>query len=188
MGTELVRPCVKEENMDIPSIPPGFESLTTFTLKREEDNEMTSSCSVSASASESQTAHVEMEFECSEDAKITRSLRRRPWINYGRYDNNSGDESDSEQQVNQAMNQLFLNLNALVYCMFSAVYHRYCRFLYVVSYTCICLQSRPLRPRLPKGVIRGCDECSNCQKVSLLNYVYFGNKVLNSGFFTFQYA
>lgn len=124
MGTELVRPCVKEENMDIPSIPPGFESLTTFTLKREEDNEMTSSCSVSASASESQTAHVEMEFECSEVAKTTRSLRRRPWINYGQYDNNSGDESDSEQQ------------------------------------------SRLLRPRLPKGVIRGCEQCSNCQKVT----------------------
>lgn len=124
MGTELVRHCVKEETMDIPSIPPGFEALATFTLKREEDNERTSSCSVSASAVESQTANMETDFDCSDDVKTARSLRRKPWINYGLYDNNLGDESDSEQQ------------------------------------------SHPLRPRLPIGVIRGCEDCSNCQKVT----------------------
>lgn len=97
MGTELVRPCVKEENLEIPSIPPGFESLTSFTLKRVEDNESKASCSISASASELQTAKMEMELEYGEDAKMKRSLRHRPWINYGRYDNSSGDESDNEQ-------------------------------------------------------------------------------------------
>lgn len=107
MGTELVRHCVKEESMDIPSIPPGFEALTTFKLKREEDNERTSSCSVSASAVESHTANMEMEFDCSDDVKTARSLRRKPWINYGLYDNNLGDESDSEQQVNQVVKSVF---------------------------------------------------------------------------------
>ncbi|KAA8539005.1 hypothetical protein F0562_025697 [Nyssa sinensis] len=123
MGTELVRPCVKEESMDIPLIPPGFESLTSFTLKRVEDNEIMTSCSASASASEPQTIQMQSEFDCSDDAKITRSLRRRPWINYNRFDNSSGDESDTEQNL-------------------------------------------PLRTHLPKGVIRGCEECSNCQKVT----------------------
>ncbi|KAM7532196.1 hypothetical protein LguiB_035606 [Lonicera macranthoides] len=122
MGTELVRPRVKEENLEIPSIPPGFESLTSFTLRRVEDNESKTSCSISASASELQTAKMEMELEYGEDAKMKRSLRHRPWINYGRYDNSSGDESDNEQNF-------------------------------------------PFRPRLPKGVIRGCEDCSNCQKV-----------------------
>ncbi|XP_059665739.1 putative lysine-specific demethylase JMJ16 isoform X2 [Cornus florida] len=94
MGTELVRPCVKEENMDIPSIPPGFESLTSFTLKRVEDNETMTSCSASVSATEPQS---ETEFDCSDDAKIMRSRRRRPWINYSQFDNSSGDEGDIEQ-------------------------------------------------------------------------------------------
>uniref|UniRef100_A0A164ZCB1 JmjC domain-containing protein n=1 Tax=Daucus carota subsp. sativus TaxID=79200 RepID=A0A164ZCB1_DAUCS len=113
--------------MDISSIPPGFEALATFTMKREEDIERTSSCSVSASAVDSQTANMETEIDCSDDVKTARSLRRRPWINYGVYDHNLGDESDSEQQVDQ---------------------------------------SHPLRPRLPIGVIRGCADCTNCQKVN----------------------
>ncbi|KAI8556170.1 hypothetical protein RHMOL_Rhmol05G0231000 [Rhododendron molle] len=122
MGTELVRPCLKEENMEIPAVPPGFESCTSFTLKRVEDKEVASSCSTSASASELQTVHMETEFECSDDATVSRSLRRRPWINYSRLDDSSGDESDSEQKTSQ-------------------------------------------RACLPKGVIRGCMECMNCQKV-----------------------
>ncbi|KAG5549731.1 hypothetical protein RHGRI_014885 [Rhododendron griersonianum] len=122
MGTELIRPCLKEENMEIPAVPPGFESCTSFTLKRVEDKEVASSCSTSASASELQTVHMETEFECSDDATVSRSLRRRPWINYSRLDDSSGDESDSEQKTSQ-------------------------------------------RACLPKGVIRGCMECMNCQKV-----------------------
>ncbi|CAK9138000.1 unnamed protein product [Ilex paraguariensis] len=123
MGTELVRHCIKEENMEIPAIPPGFESIASFTLKRIEDNEITTNCSASSSSSELQPARMKTEFECSDDAKIMKSLRRRPWINYDQFDNNSGDDSDSEENL-------------------------------------------PLRPRLPKGVMRGCEECSNCQKVT----------------------
>ncbi|XP_057477100.1 putative lysine-specific demethylase JMJ16 [Actinidia eriantha] len=122
MGTELVRHCVKEENMDIPPVPPGFESLTSFSLKRVEDKEIVSTCSASTTTSESQTVQMESGFESCDDAKITRARRRRPWINYSRLDDSSGDESNSEQ-------------NFFV------------------------------RPGLPKGVIRGCMECSNCQKV-----------------------
>ncbi|KAK2979571.1 hypothetical protein RJ640_016245, partial [Escallonia rubra] len=122
MGTELVRPRVKEENMEMPSIPPGFESVASFTLQRVPDNEITTSYSPSASASESQTARFETRSKDTEEAKMIRSLRRRPWINYGQCDNSSGDDSDSEQNF-------------------------------------------PSRPRLPQGVIRGCEVCSTCQKV-----------------------
>ncbi|CAL5363169.1 unnamed protein product [Camellia sinensis] len=123
LGTQLIRPCVKEENMEIPAVPPGFESFTAFTLKRVENHEVLTACSASASASESQTVQMASELESSDDAKITWSLRRRPWINYSQFDDNFDNESDSEQNL-------------------------------------------PLRPCLPKGVIRGCVECSNCQKVT----------------------
>ncbi|CAA3005164.1 lysine-specific demethylase JMJ16 [Olea europaea subsp. europaea] len=122
MGTELFGPCVKEENMEISSIPPGFESLVPFTLKRVEDNKISSYCA-SADTSGTQTVQIETEFESSDDLKFMKSLRRRPWINYSQFDNNSGNESDSEQNI-------------------------------------------PLMSSLPKGVIRGCEECSNCQKVT----------------------
>ena len=97
MGTELVSHRVKEENMEIPSVPPGFESFASFSLKRVEDKEVVSTCSASTTTSESQTMQMESGFESSDNAKITRALRRRPWINYSRLDDSSGDESNSEQ-------------------------------------------------------------------------------------------
>ncbi|KAK7269048.1 hypothetical protein RIF29_21763 [Crotalaria pallida] len=130
MGTELMRMCVKEDSDDFPSVPPGFESYTAFSLKRVEDNEKQNdknmtSCSSSTSASESQSTKVETDVHVSDTAKVPRTLRRRPWINYGRYENCSDEDSDSE-----------------------------------------CLdQNFSSRPCLPRGVIRGCPDCSNCQKV-----------------------
>lgn len=121
MGTELFRARVKEESMENQSIPPGFESLASFTLKRVKDTEAVTTCSDSASVSESQTM-MEAEFEYDDGENITRSLKRRPWINYTPSDGNSGDESETKQSCS-------------------------------------------LRPSLPKGVIRGCSECANCQKV-----------------------
>ncbi|XWS42575.1 hypothetical protein CRYUN_Cryun16bG0026100 [Craigia yunnanensis] len=132
MGTELMRICVKEENDDILSVPPGFESYASFTLKRgAQDTEKHESdtimcCSASASNSDCSPVQKENELGNSESTKITRSLRHRPWINYGRYDNNSEDEPDCAK--------LDQNLR--------------------------------LRLNLPKGVIRGCPECNDCQKVT----------------------
>ncbi|XP_022745077.1 putative lysine-specific demethylase JMJ16 isoform X2 [Durio zibethinus] len=132
MGTELMRVCFKEENDDIPSVPPGFESYASFTLKRgaqdvekhESDNVMC--CSASASTSDASPIQKETKLGNSESAKITRSLRRRPWINYGLYDNSSDNEPDC--------GKLDQNLR--------------------------------LRLNFPKGVIRGCPECNDCQKLT----------------------
>ncbi|XP_020225804.1 putative lysine-specific demethylase JMJ16 [Cajanus cajan] len=129
MGTELMRVCVKEDNDDFPSVPPGFESYTSFSLKRVENNDkqndknMTSSASTSAS--ESPSTQVENDVQVCDTAKVPRSLRRRPWINYGQYENCSDEDSDCEP-----LDQNFSS-----------------------------------RPCLPRGVIRGCPDCSNCQKV-----------------------
>lgn len=130
MGTELMRVCIKEENDEVPSVPPGFESFASFTLKRVQDTEKhdcdITSCSASASASESLSVHMETEVKVADAAKAARPLRRRPGINYGLLDHSSEDESDS--------GKLGQNFTA--------------------------------RPCLPKGVIRGCPTCSDCQKVT----------------------
>ncbi|XVF57084.1 hypothetical protein PTKIN_Ptkin06aG0175500 [Pterospermum kingtungense] len=100
MGTELIRVCVKEEIDDIPLVPPGFESYASFILKRgpqdTEKHEIDSIICCSASASNTDASPVQKETALgnSESAKITRSLRRRPWINYGQYDCSSKDEPD----------------------------------------------------------------------------------------------
>lgn len=99
MGTELMRVCIKEENDEVPSVPPGFESFASFTLNRVQDTEKhdcdITSCSASASASESLSVHMETEVKVADAAKAARPLRRRPGINYGLLDHSSEDESDS---------------------------------------------------------------------------------------------
>ncbi|KAG8380709.1 hypothetical protein BUALT_Bualt06G0044100 [Buddleja alternifolia] len=122
MATQLVGPCVKDDSMEIPSIPPGFESLVPFTLKRVEDNHAISYPGA-ATASESQKVKLESVLDSNDDSKTMKPLRRRPGIKYNQFDNSSGDEYEFEQPM-------------------------------------------ILRQQLPKGVIRGCEECKSCQKVT----------------------
>lgn len=109
-----MRVCIKEDNDEIPSVPPGFESYTSFTLKRVQENDknesdIKSSCSASVSASESQSVQIKTETGVSDDAKTTRSLRRRPWINYGKYDNSSDDDTDSGKLGQVSVGLYFLS-------------------------------------------------------------------------------
>ncbi|KAK8318812.1 hypothetical protein V6Z12_A13G198400 [Gossypium hirsutum] len=84
MRMELVRVCLKEENDDISSVPPGFEPRASFTLKseaqdtkrHERDNLICCSASASAILVEKETG------------------LPIPWINYGQYDSSSEDEPD----------------------------------------------------------------------------------------------
>ncbi|XP_024025134.1 putative lysine-specific demethylase JMJ16 [Morus notabilis] len=102
MGTELMRVCVKEDNDDFPPVPPGFESFTSFNLKRVNDAESQDSknmlgCFASVGACEPHTIKMETNVDASDAAKVTRSLRRKPWINYGRQDCDPEDDCDSER-------------------------------------------------------------------------------------------
>ncbi|KAM3338737.1 lysine-specific demethylase JMJ18 [Capsicum galapagoense] len=123
MGTELVRHCMKEEDMDISAIPPGFESLAPFTLKKVENNRLMINQSSPVSESKSHRSQEETNIEGNEDGKKMKSLRRKPGVNYGKYEKSSEDESGSDQNSS-------------------------------------------VRPSLPKGVIRGCEGCANCQRVN----------------------
>ncbi|KAF3796355.1 Lysine-specific demethylase [Nymphaea thermarum] len=124
MGTKCIGPQIGEGESGRPFSPDGLLSLTSFTLKKVHDGlEMNSVPPVDTSLS----VQTDMESGCStSDAmKLTRCLRRRPWINYGMFDFSSDEESDMEN--------FYANGSP--------------------------------KPRLPKGVIRGCSNCNNCQKV-----------------------
>lgn len=123
MGTELVRACIKEEDIDFPAVPPGFESYTTYKLKVE-NTEGEINYSVLPNLSEQQEAHIKLEPDHDDSKKISRALRRRPLIKHGQC-SNSYDDPDCEKLD----------------------------------------QNIPIKTSLPKGVIRGCPECKNCQKV-----------------------
>ncbi|XP_071738564.1 putative lysine-specific demethylase JMJ16 [Rutidosis leptorrhynchoides] len=123
MGTELIRHHVKDETMDIPLIPPGFESLA-FPLQKVEDNKVACEPQLMKKEPvvEQQLVKKEPVVEPSDEEKIKLSITSRPWINYNRVDSSSGDESECEHEQGRCA-------------------------------------------RISKGVIRGCEECSNCQKV-----------------------
>ncbi|KAJ0237762.1 putative lysine-specific demethylase JMJ16 [Hirschfeldia incana] len=78
MGTELMRVCMKEESDELPSVPPGFESYATLTLKRVLPGSGGADKTMESVVS-SQAKKMEIE---SDELKAARSLRRRPWINY----------------------------------------------------------------------------------------------------------
>ncbi|KAF5191274.1 Lysine-specific demethylase, partial [Thalictrum thalictroides] len=119
MAAECINPLVKKEKVEHLSAPPGFESLTSFTLKKIDTNEVITS----TVASGPDLLFISTEGGIGDSADLTKLLRRRPWINYSESDGSS-EESDSEQFTETHI------------------------------------------PRsLPKGVLRGCSECSNCQKV-----------------------
>lgn len=117
-----MRVCIKEDNDEIPSVPPGFESFTSFSLKRIEENEknesdVKSSCSATVSVSESQPVQIKTEIGASDAAKTSRSLRRRPSINYGQYGESSEDENDPGKlgQASFVNFFLFIFFQVLVY-------------------------------------------------------------------------
>ncbi|KAM7269662.1 hypothetical protein ACFE04_025159 [Oxalis oulophora] len=138
MGAELPWP----ENDDIPSVPPGFESFASFSLKRvqdtkKQDNEIKTSCSPSKISSDAQSVQSGAESGVADSSKITtRPPRRRGIkIKYGNFDGSSGDESECVKRE--------------VVCALAGEK---------------LWPSLPQEPSLPQGVLRGCPECINCQK------------------------
>ncbi|KAL8461502.1 hypothetical protein ACS0TY_032832 [Phlomoides rotata] len=88
MGTELVGPCFKGDNMDIQSIPSGFESLA-FDLKRREDTQVSNN-SRSASAS--------IKFETPCDYSKTSSSWHGSRLRYNK-PSSSTDQIEFEQDI-----------------------------------------------------------------------------------------
>ncbi|XP_008802145.2 lysine-specific demethylase JMJ18 [Phoenix dactylifera] len=92
MGTECLGACLKDDSDGMPSVPPGFASLTPFTLQRVQENALASAC-----ASNSIQAPEDTESGIIDDKKFRKSLRHRSWVNYRQFDYSSEEEeSDSE--------------------------------------------------------------------------------------------
>ncbi|GFQ01966.1 putative lysine-specific demethylase jmj16 [Phtheirospermum japonicum] len=118
MGTQLVQRHVEEDNMENPLIPPGFESLVPFTLKKIEDKQVISSRSNDNSKTNND--------ESNDNSNTKKSHKRKPRMKYNVRHSSSGDEFESDEVD----------------------------------------QDTRLGNLLPKGVIRGCEECKNCQRVT----------------------
>ncbi|KAL3531223.1 hypothetical protein ACH5RR_010545 [Cinchona calisaya] len=118
METENGR-SLRNEKVEKLSVPPGFVSLSSFTLKNIVNSEAASTSMAVGSICETEPSTMG-----STPSTINKSnLGRRPWI----LDNELGynpEKDDSELEMNI-----------------------------------------PLKACLPKGVIRGCSSCPNCQKV-----------------------
>lgn len=104
MGTELLRTFVQEENDEFPSVPPGFESYISSSMnkgegieKQKEKNMIILSDPTSDSICKLPSVQAKADVEVSNSAKVSRSLRRRRWINHGRHDNCLEEDSDPER-------------------------------------------------------------------------------------------
>ncbi|XP_010321827.1 putative lysine-specific demethylase JMJ16 isoform X2 [Solanum lycopersicum] len=105
------------------SVPPGFESLTSFTLQKVENNE--EACNSVAVGNESEQGPVQVASTATiiSTGKLKSSVRRRPWI--------LDDHVDHMEE----------------------------------NFECESDKGSSSHAYLPRGVIRGCSSCHNCQKV-----------------------
>ncbi|KAG6724331.1 hypothetical protein I3842_03G255000 [Carya illinoinensis] len=117
------RSCCNDENVESFPVPPGFVSLTSFTLRRVERSEETNNSMSFESASTLEPIKTDNMSDVTDIAELKRSCKRRPWIPF---DKSSHSPEESESGL----------------------------FDMDLPKTC-----------LPKGVTRGCPDCSNCLKV-----------------------
>ncbi|XP_047316083.1 putative lysine-specific demethylase JMJ16 isoform X2 [Impatiens glandulifera] len=92
MVTEIFRPCVQEENMDIPSTPPGFELCTVVKPNSLEGKEQTTASPVS----EAQSVQSTTKLDLGNNANLSRPVRDRPSVDYSKIDGYVEDVADSK--------------------------------------------------------------------------------------------
>lgn len=99
MGTECLGARLDESDI-VPSIPPGFGPLTSFTLQRVQENapRVQENALASPCISSSLEIPVDGEESTSDERRLKKSLRHRPWVNYSLFDNSS-DEEDAEPEL-----------------------------------------------------------------------------------------
>lgn len=112
MGTERIRTSVKNGKRDKLSVPPGFVSLTSFTLSRVENSEEI--CSSMSMGSESEPEQVQADVFCSitDSTMLKRALSGRPWIRY----DHSG-HNPEEHECEQLDTVIFLIFIHFMHCL-----------------------------------------------------------------------
>jgi hypothetical protein len=147
MGTKCVSTTMLNHQSD-PAIPPGFGPFISFSLgATQESGAQTGVTAVSSSTSESGP------LTGSENQRKSRRNRRS--VDYSQFDICTEDYSQvffCGHCSDQFVHFLFY------FSLLTAV-------LIVTKFD--CKQDFPSARSLPKGVLRGCKECLNCQKVRL---------------------
>ncbi|KAL2535863.1 putative lysine-specific demethylase JMJ16 [Forsythia ovata] len=123
MGMKRKIPCISYDNAETLSVPPGFASLTSFTLKKVADSGEATDLMVVDRGFKPEPNKMGSPLNNADIENFKASFRLRPWILHSQFDRVS-EKCDSEIGMNF-----------------------------------------PLRAHLPKGVIRGCPTCHECQKV-----------------------
>lgn len=115
MGTEGIRTHVKNGKANKLSVPPGFVSLTSFTLSRVENSEEL--CSSTALGTESEPEQVQVDISCSrtDSSMLGQALRGRPWILYDQPTHNPEEHESEQQQQLEAV--IFLMFIHFVHCV-----------------------------------------------------------------------
>lgn len=122
---------------DVMPAPPGFVSVTSFTLTKRNDVE------------------IQNDIKPEPIGKLQKSLKQRPWILHDQLINKKPDRTHQTTVIYTTIS-LFL--------FFS--FYNYSLIKEQLIITCIFfLQNVSFENTLPKGVIRGCSMCNNCQKV-----------------------
>lgn len=81
----VVGPCFKGDNMDISSIPPGFESLVPFPLRKMEHDQVSN---YSSAGKPFRAENIQLESRCN-DAKTGSSHGYRSFITQNQLDSSS---------------------------------------------------------------------------------------------------
>lgn len=84
---------VKVDFNRTPRVPPGFESWTSFTLRRLQED-------VTMAGGTSNSTHNLMDVD--ENERFKKSLRWRPWLNYSQPNDSLEGESESEPVIQDA--------------------------------------------------------------------------------------
>ncbi|CAN1765991.1 Putative lysine-specific demethylase JMJ16 [Linum perenne] len=189
MGTEFMRVRVKDENEEVPAIPPGFESFAAFSLKRVEDggnkgNPVVIGGSAVGRPSASQLMQIKSE-PCTIDTPLEQvSLNAT---------SSPASESVSALQSNQMKaepknsdgtkitkslrRKPGINHGHLEHCseddpstvdVNQNPNLRTClpKDVVLALPQFVLFQNPNSRTSLPKGVVRGCPQCKDCQKVT----------------------
>lgn len=85
MGMERMGACVEKDKVDKLPIPPGFVSLTSFTLKRLRNGEESCSSSTFGSEFVSELAHMDTSSNRIDPTKLKKHLQCRPWILHNQF-------------------------------------------------------------------------------------------------------
>lgn len=100
MGAKRTRLHSESDDWKMFSIPPGFESLTSFTLQKVENNEEACNSVAVENESEQGPSQLASTSTIISTGKLKNSVRRRPWI---LDDNVDHMEEDSECKADKVI-------------------------------------------------------------------------------------